>query len=105
MRAFFLVLLLGLAGCAYNVYESAHSTAHRLTLYFADQSGVCSSTAVGPHALLTAEHCIKNIQSVAVDGKLVAIHKILLDGNDHAVLLVEDDFAFWAHIGPGPKPG
>lgn len=105
MRAILLALVLCVAGCASAPYDWVHGSTHRLSLYFKQGSGVCSGTAVGPHAILTAEHCVKDLEVLEVDGREVAIKSVLLDGDDHAILIVEDDFAEWAEVAREPRPG
>lgn len=54
--------------------------------------GVCTGTAIGPHAILTAAHCDKKneVKSVLVDFSPEE-HSVLgtvYDGRDHAIILV-----------------
>lgn len=67
-------------------------------IYIDTQSGrgVCTGTAIGKHALLTAEHCFtefpagESLQSVEVDEKVVTVNKIIHDGHDHIIVLLSD---------------
>ncbi len=52
---------------------------------------LCTSSAIGPHALLTAKHCDVGETALTVDKELVD-HKILgrlADGEDHVIFLVD----------------
>jgi len=102
MRALILALLLGLVGCASNPVGWVHDQTHRLTMTFQQGSGSCSGTAVGPHAILTAEHCLQAIVSLSVDGRKVSIKSVMLDRNDHAIVLVDETFADYAEVSDEP---
>lgn len=102
MRAFLIVLLLGLAGCATNPLVWVHDFTHHLTMKFEEGAGSCSGTAVGPHAILTAEHCLAHAEALAIDGKPVAVKSLILDGADHAIVVVDATFDHYAIIGREP---
>ena len=102
MRALTLALLLGLVGCASNPVGWVHDQTHRLVMTFQDGKGSCSATAVGPHAILTAEHCLQAATSLSVDGRLVAIKDVLLDRNDHAIVVVDETFTDYAAVADEP---
>ncbi len=58
-----------------------------------DSVSICTATSVGPHALLTAEHCLKNgdATQLVIDYTLET-HSILAvagDGRDHVLLLID----------------
>lgn len=84
--------------------EMQHSTTHRVGVYdihaYDTEVGHCSGTAVGPHALLTAAHCINDSNLVRLDSskKPVVILAVLLDGNDHAIFIVNHDFSQWSQV-------
>jgi hypothetical protein len=55
--------------------------------------GMCTGTAVGPHSLLTAEHCMRRgvVKQLSID-LATEDHKILAvagDGRDHVLLLLD----------------
>lgn len=53
--------------------------------------GMCSGSAIAPHAFLTAAHCLHEMEVPAVvfDGdKPAKVEHILEDDNDHVILLV-----------------
>lgn len=99
MRTILLALVLFVAGCASNPVGMVHDTTHHLAMTGLFGQGSCSGTAIGPHAILTAEHCISGVYSLSVDGKTVAIKTVLLDHADHAIVITDtwfDDFAYVA---------
>jgi V8-like Glu-specific endopeptidase len=70
--------------------QAAHNTTHRLTIKESQGAGVCSSTAVGPHKLLTATHCVATGLAFKVDGQLVTVAAITNDGADHSIMTLSD---------------
>lgn len=59
--------------------------------------GICSATAIGPHALLTAKHCDFPGQSIIkIDGQDFLITKRIVDGYDHEIFIVDAHFAYTA---------
>ncbi len=55
-------------------------------------SGLCTATAIGPHALLTASHCNEHdLKKIHLDIVLNDYHiqKTLTDGRDHAIFLID----------------
>ena len=66
---------------------------HMIDMFADDQrAGTCSATAIGPHAILTAEHCVKRGETTAVTLDLATEkHEILgaaFDGRDHVILVL-----------------
>lgn len=95
--------LLGLAACmADSVFVQAHRTTLHLGIYAAEGKGSCSATAIGPHAILTASHCLAHAEAVDVNGKMVRIEKVLQDDRDHSIALMDIQFTAWAKIGKEP---
>jgi S1-C subfamily serine protease len=70
------------------------------TKTFVEES-ICSATAIGRHAILTASHCEAPSEELSID--LVPgfkIDKILRDGNDHSILLIANaDFEKFVPLG------
>lgn len=93
--AFFFACLL--ADCAVPTVRYAHR------LDFAD--GHCSATAVGPHTLLTAAHCIQGDIPTAVDGHKTRVVWIAQDGHDHALIGQTVAFSAWVHSYADPIQG
>jgi len=93
------------SGVNVNV-EMQHAATHRLTLYdmlsgnVRKPVGYCSGTVVGPHAILTAQHCFKNSNLVGLDDDKTLLHisEALLDGNDHVIYIVDRAFMTWTGI-------
>lgn len=91
--------LLGFAGC---MTDSVVVKAHRTTVALRMDDGTCSGTAVGRHLVLTASHCIEGQKHLAIDGKSVVIEKVLNDGKDHSLVVVDKTFDSWAFVGDAP---
>lgn len=102
MRKFLCTILLAgamLAPAFAHAPKSLNAT-HRIEMQSLDidpetgkpDDGICSATAIGPHALLTAAHCDENNSAMLVDGKSVGIKSRLLDGNDHEIFIVDEKF-------------
>ena len=105
MRAILLALFLGLAGCASNyqtILANSHHDTVTLLMRFPGAIGKCSGTAVAPHVLLTAKHCLVGAQALSVDGEYVAVKNVYLDDNDHALVVVDRTFTSYAEIGKEP---
>lgn len=121
--AFSLILLALTLGCkqkaaapvpataiAQSALEKQHATTHRVGVYdihaYNTEVGHCSGTSVGPHALLTAQHCFEdsNLIRLDKDTKPTVILATFIDGNDHVIYLLAHDFPHWAGIDErGPK--
>jgi hypothetical protein len=89
--------------------EEQHATTFRVGVYELfprnpkvahGEAGHCSGTAVGPHTVLTAQHCFKdgNLIRVGNDEYPTHILAALVDGRDHVIYLTDRDFATWATI-------
>lgn len=86
-------------------FEKQHVNTHRLFIYdmsgpagFKVAEGGCSGTIVGPHAILTAQHCFLNTNLVRLDEEIqpTVISSALLDGNDHVIYTVNRTFEQWS---------
>src|SRR4051812_16886486 len=79
---------------AHRVANSQMKSAHMIAMLSASgrKQAVCSATAIGPHALLTAEHCIEdepamlNVDLSTVNYQIVADNR---DNRDHVILIVD----------------
>jgi hypothetical protein len=68
--------------------------------------GLCSATAVGPHTILTASHCLSDgTRRIALDGEASDVVAMVNDGMDHTLVRVEDTFHRWVPIGSMPSVG
>lgn len=97
MRILAALLCMGLAGCV-STFAHVHETTVLLTM----DDGTCSGTVIGPHAILTAEHCLTSTKTLAVDNKLVEVRKVTLDHADHALVILNVTFTHWAERGTSP---
>lgn len=79
---------------------------HDVALHLKFGDGDCSGTAVGPHVVLTAAHCLADeAPLVSVDDRPVSVLAIVTDGQDHALITVDIEFKTWAKLGPIPEQG
>lgn len=72
-----------------------HTATLRLT--FAD-GGLCSGTAVAPHTLLTATHCVQGTTMKTVNVMPVKERAEADDGNDHTLVIVDQTFDVYVPI-------
>ena len=64
-------------------------TAHRIQQTTIDGPRVCSATAIGRHAVLTASHCEAPTDDILVDNRPAHIaERPVRDGHDHTILLI-----------------
>src|ERR1019366_2307394 len=84
------------AAATKTAIEQQHATTHRLAVYdllegstWNAEVGHCSATVVGPHALLTAQHCFANSNQIRLDTEKEPLHILaaFIDGNDHVIYL------------------
>lgn len=67
---------------------------------------VCSATAIGPHALLTATHCDLGASTVTIDnGVPTAIADRIVDDSDHTIYIVSATFRYYATFAKSLKIG
>jgi hypothetical protein len=52
--------------------------------------------------VLTATHCLDGEHHVAIDGKPVTVRKVINDGKDHSLVVVDSTFDHWAFVGDEP---
>lgn len=95
----FLFLLCSPAGNARNdVISKAAQVTYNIEESNLVQSGQCSATAIGPHALLTASHCELPTDTITINGADSAILALRRDGNDHTIYFVDRKFDSWATV-------
>src|SRR5208337_967390 len=98
-----------------NSRETVHKSMHEVLVTSFEERGRCTAYAVGPHTIAIAEHCIGDkpepeplLFTFEQDGGIMATNaETILDGNDHALIVLEDiglggQFAFkgfdtWIH--------
>lgn len=95
--AILLCATLTLVGC-----QSVVSRSHQTTLALRMDDGTCSGTSVGRHVVLTATHCLVGQSHLAIDGKEVAVKKVINDHHDHSLVVVDRSFDHWAFVGDEP---
>src|SRR5882672_8955357 len=86
-----------------HTVEQQHRTAHKIRfedMFDEAQSGHCSGTAVGSHALLTAGHCVVDTNKVYLDNSDTATTILyeIIDGQDHVIYIVDREFQDYAEI-------
>lgn len=97
-RLVLLLCLLLVTGCHRQRKSTVNSDASRASHHIVMETDVtgegtsCTATAVGPHALLTAAHCVIGTSSILVDGLQADVLQILYDEKDHALVLVTASF-------------
>lgn len=87
--------------------EQQHAATHKIGIRDVTDPtmhGHCSATAVGPHSLLTAQHCFTDSNVLYVDNNPDPAHIVLalIDGNDHVIYVVDRDFADWVPVTQRP---
>lgn len=99
-----LLSLLLLAGCASG---PSHDALRKTSLRLDFERGLCSGTAVGPHRLWTAKHCLSNGgKIVKVNGVPVTqVSVVELSRDRVSVLIRGQTFKHIAEIGPPPYQG
>jgi hypothetical protein len=84
------------------VIVAAHKTTHQIRMETFLDGQVCSATAVGPHALLTATHCEMPTEVIEIDGHEEEVQGYVRDGRDHTIFLVSATFTDWADFSTDP---
>lgn len=92
-----LVLLAGCGGCVSvpPLYPIA-----RVSYEIGMPRGGCTGTAVAPHWIMTAAHCLfEGGPVIKVGDTPVKMLDVMLDGSDHALVRVDRTFDKWAPLG------
>lgn len=86
--------------------EPDYATAKLATMRYQTADAVCSATAIGPHKVLTAKHCIEDgFDGLRLGGRTARVEKVEEDKYDAAILTVDLYFLHWATFGPRPEQG
>lgn len=75
-----------------------HRAAHHIQYDNPVEADSCSATAVGPHTLLTAGHCLMASNKVIIDGNPAAVKNLVFDNADHMLIVTDATFAAYLHI-------
>lgn len=83
---------------------SPPENAHRATLKIDTGIGTCSATMVGPHTLLTADHCVSNdgLRKLDIGGQAVDVLSVVSDGKDHVLIRLDTTFKTWVLVRRAP---
>lgn len=71
---------------------------HRAALRLHYLDGLCSGTAVAPHTLLTATHCMDGAPLATINNIPTLVLAQVDDGNDHTLVTVVTEFPVWSPI-------
>ena len=103
---------------AQNSRETIHSSMHPIFVAAGEDAGLCTAYAVGPRTIAIAEHCLgdkpKELETILFivdykdgNGQFATNADVVLDGNDHALVVLEDvgldgskefkGFTTWVH--------
>lgn len=83
----------------YTKVEAATHRIHVVDVYDLPSKGHCSGTAIAPHALLTAGHCLDNSNTIVIDDEPAGIGVVINDGFDHVIIAVQGvEFKKYAHV-------
>jgi len=89
--------------------EQQHRATHHINLENILEGDSCSATAVGPHTLLTAGHCLMATSKIKVDGEVANITNLVFDDADHMLVVTDATFVYWLRIDqtalPAIQPG
>jgi hypothetical protein len=70
------------------------------------EGGICSATAIGPHAIATASHCMATVKDeVRFRGINYRVVKVMHDGKDHALVILDGDMGAFARRGRNARLG
>lgn len=83
------LLCVGLASC------TSFGTVKNAAVHIQVDDVSCSATAIGPHALLGAAHCFEWPYTLTIHMQRIPVTKVMLDGNDHIILIVDHTFDHW----------
>lgn len=104
--AFLSAVLLLLTPCFAKVdpaVDKAHEASYHIAQGTVSSSGLCSATAIGPQALLTATHCEEPTDDIEIVGSKIAGEAIIVarlrDSLDHTIFLVKNiSFPVWVDV-------
>ena len=100
MRILAALLCVGMASCVNPI-----ARVHNATVLMEMDNGTCSGTVIGPHSILTAEHCLTRTKNLAVNSVPVEVLRVELDHYDHAIVRVNAAYTYWVEVKPGVYQG
>lgn len=96
---FFMLAIFPSISAQTNSRETVHKAMHSVLITAFEERGGCTAYAVGPHTIAIAEHCLgatpaepeSILFTFEQDGGVMATNvETVLDGNDHALVVLED---------------
>lgn len=78
--------------------ERQHAAAHHINFKNVVDADSCSATAVGPHTLLTAGHCLMATNEITIDGKVAHVASLVFDDADHMLVVADTTFSDWLRV-------
>jgi hypothetical protein len=88
----FLILCISLPAFAVSpAVDKAHKASYQIGQVTLSDESICSATAIGPHALLTATHCelpTDDLHIRDLSGPFEIVARVR-DGSDHTILLLK----------------
>lgn len=100
-----LLVAAGLCAIAAKKPERVIDRVSRVAVKLTYQDGTCSGTIIGPHAILSAEHCHVIGNPLKLNGRFVTVQSDMRDGQDHIIYIVAETFPEWAARAPLPQLG
>lgn len=80
--------------------EFQHAATHHIHMDNVLEGAGCSATAVGPHTLLTAGHCLIPSREITIDSDTAKVVSVDFDSNDHLLIRVDQTFKAYLPISP-----
>lgn len=96
-----IILAMGLMISSVCLSQPDYQSSNQSALYLSLNGGIesCSGTAIGPHAILTAEHCLTDTKEMSINNVEIKPIRTDLDGDDHAIILTNSlTFKKWVHF-------
>lgn len=83
-----------------NIIKLTHASTFHIAQQTLTGGGMCSATAIGPHALLTATHCEEPSDTLYVEEIEDALHiqSRIRDENDHTIFIVDAEFTDFVSV-------
>jgi len=90
-----LLFTLILPAAAQNSRDTVHKSMHPVFVATFEERGYCTAYAVGPRTISIAQHCVGEDPKPStvlfiMDGQYSTNEETILDGNDHALVVLKD---------------